>query len=340
TTEPPRTHWFDKDFEAAQRIIDAAIPDHINELSGDPKVRILVRSYSSTEPGMYLLYDVAKKKLEPLFKAAKWIEPAKMSEKLIFDYQARDGLPIPSYLTLPKGKPEKALPLVVLVHGGPMARDSWHFDPTVQFLADLGYAVFQPQFRGSTGFGLKHFESGFKQWGLAMQDDVTDGVKSLISQGLVDPERICIMGASYGGYAALMGVIREPDMFRCAINLMGVTNLSYLYEHGRWYRSDYFKYAAGEHMGDPVKDRARFDATSPELLAGKIRVPVFLAYNGQDTRVPLIHGERMRDVLKAKGKVYEWMEFPDEEHGYAKEENRYKVYDAIERFLTKHNPAH
>lgn len=336
-TEPPRTVWFDKSLASLQAGIDKASPGLVNVIHPrNAQAPMLIHSYSSTQPGQYALYYPDKKKLQNLFASRPWIEPRKMSTQLVYDYVARDGLPIMSYLTLPLGREAKALPLVVNVHGGPWTRDHWGFSSEVQFLAGLGYAVLQPQFRGSTGFGAAHFKKSFGQWGLAMQDDITDGVNSLVKQGLVDPKRICIMGTSYGGYATMMGLVKDPDLYRCGINLLGLTNLAYPLSDWNKYRA--YEYSWKEMVGDPDKLRDQFIATSPSKQADKIKAPVFMAYGEKDHRVPPVHGEEMRDGLKRLGKVVEYMELEKEEHGFAKEENRYRVYGAIETFLKKYNP--
>ncbi len=336
-TEPPRTVWFDKSLASLQAGIDKAYPGLVNVIHPrNAQAPMLIHSYSSTQPGQYALYFPDKKKLQNLFALRPWIEPRKMSTQLVYDYVARDGLPIMSYLTLPLGREARALPLVVNVHGGPWTRDHWGFNPEVQFLAGLGYAVLQPQFRGSTGFGAAHFKKSFGQWGLAMQDDLTDGVNSLVKQGVVDPKRICIMGTSYGGYATMMGLVKDPDLYRCGVNLLGLTNLAY-------YLSDWNKYRVSEYslkemLGDGDLLRDQFIATSPSKQADKIKAPVFMAYGEKDYRVPPVHGEEMRDGLKKLGKVVEYMELEKEEHGFAKEETRYRLYGAIETFLKKYNP--
>lgn len=339
-TEPPRTQWLDGAYAALQAGLDKANPGMVNRL--EPAVgnaARLVFSYSSTDPGRYLRYDPAHHKLEPLLARMPWIDPAQMSPQLVFDYTARDGLPIPSYLTLPKGRAVRALPLVVLPHGGPAARDEWGFTPQVQFLAGRGYAVLQPQFRGSTGFGHAHFSKGFRQWGLRMQDDISDGVADLVRQGVVDPARVCIMGASYGGYAAVMGLVKDPELYRCGIDLLGVTDIGYLFTMGRWEGDKVVAYHSKITIGDPDKLGAQFLATSPARQAASVRAPLFMAYGEHDTRVPLQHGETLRDALKEHGKVYEWMTFPDEEHGFTIEANRFRLYHAIDAFLGKYNPA-
>jgi dipeptidyl aminopeptidase/acylaminoacyl peptidase len=339
-SDPPRTVWFDNALASLQLGIDKAIPGMVNVISpGNAQAPALIRSYSSQHPTKYTLYHSKVKKLQGLFSARPWVDAKKMSEQLIYSYVARDGLPITSFLTLPFGRDAKALPLVVSVHGGPWARNEWGFDPEVQFYAQMGYAVLQPQFRGSTGYGPVHERKSYGQWGLAMQDDVTDGVLSLIKTGMVDGKRICIAGASYGGYAAMMGVVRDSTLYRCAINLMGVTNLFYLFQNrSYWGENRELQYDRKVTLGDPEKLRDQFVSTSPSLQAEKIRVPVFMAYGEYDQVVPPIHGQEMRDALKRLGKTYEYLQLDKEEHGFAKEETRYRVYSAIEAFLRKHNP--
>jgi dipeptidyl aminopeptidase/acylaminoacyl peptidase len=339
-SDPPRTQWFDKPLANLQAGIDKAYPGLVNVIHpGNAGAAMLIQSYSSAQPANYALYYPDKKKLQTLFATRPWIDAKKMSPQKVYDYPARDGLPIMAYLTLPPGREAKGLPLVVNVHGGPWARDHWGFHPEVQYLASLGYAVLQAQFRGSTGFGDAHFKKSFGQWGLAMQDDITDGVNSLVKQGVVDAKRICIMGASYGGYAAMMGVVKDPDLYRCAVNLLGVTDISYLFTQGAWANDRVAGYAFKEMIGDPQKLREQFIATSPSKQADRIRVPVFMAYGEYDPRVPLIHGEDLRDALRKQKKAVEYMELEKEEHGFAKEETRYRVYGAIEAFLKAHNPA-
>ncbi len=337
-SDPPRTEWLDEGMAALQAGIDNALPGMVNVLHpAKGHQPVMIGSYSSTQPIQYYLYHRDQKKLQRLLVSKPWIDAKKMSPKRVYDYVARDGLPIPAYLTLPKGRSAVALPLVVLVHGGPHTRDAWGFDAEVQFLASLGYAVLQPQFRGSTGLGVEHLNKGQKQWGQAMQDDVTDGVLSLIKQGVVDPARVCIMGASYGGYAAMQGLVKDPDFYRCGINLMGVTNLFYITDAwGQRESNFYYKNWIGDR--DTMKDQ--FKATSPELNAERIKAPVFMAYGEKDRVVPRAHGEDMRSAMRKHGKVFEYMELEGEYHSVAKEENRYKLYGAIEAFLRKHNPPH
>lgn len=338
SSAPPKTIWFDASMQVLQASLDTARPGLVNEIQVTNRdASMLVHSYSSTEPGSYSFYQPAAKKLTRYLTKRPWIDSATMAPKLVYDYVARDGLPIMAYLTLPKGRAVKSLPLIVLVHGGPWARDEWEFDPDVQLLAGMGYAVLQPQFRGSTGFGIAHFKKSFGQWGLAMQDDLTDGVLSLTKQGVVDSRRVCIMGASYGGYAAMMRLVKDPNFYRCAVNLFGVTNLFYHSSKGRD-NDPVENYSLDQVLGDPVKLRNQFEATSPSLRADAIGAPVFMVYGVKDYRVPLIHGEEMRDGLKKAGKVFEFMKLEDDEHGIADEKTRISVFKAIAAFLRHHNP--
>jgi dipeptidyl aminopeptidase/acylaminoacyl peptidase len=254
-------------------------------------------------------------------------------------YSARDGLDIPAYLTLPKGKEPKNLPLVLLAHGGPWVHGAvWAWSAEPAYLASLGYAVLEPAFRGSTGWGTKLETAGWKQWGRGMQDDLNDGVDWLVRQGIVDPKRVCIMGASYGGYAVLMGLARDPDRWRCGIEYVGVTDINLLFDV-TWSdasNSDYIRYTAKELIGDPDKDAAMFKAASPLENAAKIKAPVLMAYGGEDYRVPLVHGEKMRDALRAQGTPVEWVVYADEGHGFLLEKNRYDFYQRVATFLAQH----
>jgi dipeptidyl aminopeptidase/acylaminoacyl peptidase len=281
------------------------------------------------------------RKLSKLFSARPWLHESDLSAQLLFHYAARDGLAIPAYLTLPNGRPVKKLPLVVLVHGGPWARDNWGFDSEVQFLASRGYAVLQPQFRSSTGFGFTLFRKGWKQWGDSMQDDVTDGVQNLIKQGVVDGAKVCIMGGSYGGYAAMMGPVRDPAQNRCAIDMFGVTDIKLQHKLSDWsYNDDFLHYEAKELIGDLDKDAAHFDAVSPLKQADKIRIPVLMVYGDKDSRVPIAEGEKLRDVLQQNGNHVEWLALQDEGHGiHNKESNRFYFYGQLDSFLKKYDPA-
>ncbi|MDQ6619790.1 MAG: S9 family peptidase [Pseudomonadota bacterium] len=329
--------WFDVDYARLQKGVDAALPDHFNRISKAGS-RVLIESFSDTDPGRYYLLDTEKNRLEPVAVRRKAIDPAEMPHRQPVRYKARDGLEIPAYLTLPPRGEAKNLPLVLLVHGGPWLRGGhWRWNPEAAYLATLGYAVLEADFRGSTGWGRKLHVAGWKQWGLAMQDDLNDGMDWLAAQGTIDPKRACIMGASYGGYAVMMGLARDPDRFRCGINYVGVTDINLMFDvtWSDFAGSDFIRYSAKEMIGDPDADRARLQNTSPLRNAAKIKSPVFMAYGGQDYRVPVIHGERMRDALAANGTAVEWVVYPEEGHGFMREANRFDFYRRVAQFLAK-----
>jgi dipeptidyl aminopeptidase/acylaminoacyl peptidase len=288
----------------------------------------------------YLLYHIKTGMLEGVGNTYARIEPARMGRQEPIRYKARDGLEIPGLLTLPPGGVRKNLPMVVLVHGGPWVRGaSWGWDPESQFLASRGYAVLQVEFRGSTGFGLRHFNAGLKQWGLAMQDDIADGTRWAIDQGIADPKRICIAGASYGGYATLMGLIKDPDLYRCGIDWAGVTDIELMY-NGTWYSKasmskTFLRYGMPTLIGDPVEDAAQLKATSPIQQAARIHQPLLLAYGQVDRRVPLHHGTLFRDAVKRTNRQVEWVVYDGEGHGWSLEKNRIDFWQRVDRFLDR-----
>jgi dipeptidyl aminopeptidase/acylaminoacyl peptidase len=345
--ERPQTYWFDAQRAAEQRVIDASLPaGRVNALQKLPDGKLLVRSYSDTEPGVYYFYDPQEKTLSEWLSTRPWIDATKMSRTEVVRYRSRDGQDLMGYFTRPFDARPGPVPLLVWVHGGPAGRDHWGFDAEVQFFASRGYAVFQPYFRGSTGMGDTFEAAGYRQWGLRMQDDVTDGVRALVERKQVDPQRICIGGGSYGGYAALMGVIREPAMFRCAIDEAGPTDLIRFIESAE---ADYNRrtHTAADSnvedglrrrigdLRDPVQ-RRQLEETSPRRLAAQIKVPVLLMYGTEDWRVPLEHGIGMRDALQAAGARYEWKSYDGEGHGVWGSKNRVDRLQRLERFLAQH----
>jgi dipeptidyl aminopeptidase/acylaminoacyl peptidase len=334
----PGVAWFDEDWARVAAMVDGALPNHFNVLSRTDGPRALVFSYSDTDPGAYYLLDVDKRKLEILVETRRAIKPDTMPTRQPVRYPARDGLEIPGWLTLPKGTDAKNLPLIVLVHGGPWVHGAgWRWNSEAAFLGSLGYAVLEPEFRGSTGWGWKHYRASFKQWGRAMQDDLDDGMDWLVKQGTVDPKRACIMGASYGGYAVMMGLARDPDRWRCGIDVVGVTDINLMYDVA-WSdiaNSTFIKYTAKDMLGDQVADAAQLKATSPIAQAARVRSPVLMAYGANDRRVPLIHGEKMRDALRARDVPVEWVVYSGEGHGFLLEANRFDFYRRVELFLDK-----
>ena len=338
----PQTFWFDEKREAVQRTLDKSLPPgQVNELQFLPNGKVLVASRGPADPGTYYLYDVSGRTLTEWSRDRAWLAPEKMGVTEALRFKARDGLEIPAYLTLPRGREAKNLPLIAWVHGGPHARDDWGYYPEVQFFANRGYAVLQVNFRGSTGFGGTFESAGFKQWGRAMQDDVTDGVRMLIAQGRVDAKRVCIGGGSYGGYAALMGLIHEPDLFRCAIDYSGPTDLNWFvdlpetdYNRGNDRNVDDLLKRRVGNPDDPA-ERKLMDANSPRLQAGRIRAPVLMIYGTDDARVPLRHGTGMRDALQATGAKYEWKTYTGEGHGVFNSKNGADLLRLMESFLNR-----
>ncbi len=325
----PQTVWFDSRMASLQASIDAALPGHVNELQGTAGTQMLVTTSSDVDPGKYLLLDTQKMTLKQVASARPDIDPAHMQPMQLLHYPSFDGLSIPAYLTLP-GHPAKPAPLIVLIHGGPQARDHWGWHQDVQLFAAHGYAVFQPQFRGSRGFG-KHFEeAGYGQWGQAMQADITAGVRYLIDHKIADPDRICIIGGSYGGYAALWGLAQTPDLYKCGVSLAGVSDL----ETELRIDSDISKDAvqreyARSRWGDPTLMKTTFDSVSPLQHADRIKAPLLLAHGKLDERVPMSQGRQMYDRMRALHKDVQWLEFYNEHHSLGHVENQRDYYDAV-----------
>ena len=333
--------WFDEAMIARQKSIDTLLPHTVNQISIAEEANaatVLVHSFSDVDPGTWYLHDEKTNQLTRLGRSQPGINPELMSPKEQISYSARDGLPIPAYLTLPKFSSGKNLPMVMLVHGGPYVRGGhWQWDSQVQFLASRGYAVLEADFRGSTGYGQKHFNAGLKQWGLAMQDDIADGVRWAIAKGVADPKRICIAGGSYGGYATLMGLIKDPQLYRCGINWVGVTDINLLYDiHWSDLRDEWKNYGMPVLVGDQIKDAAQLKATSPLEHADQIKQPLLLAYGGADRRVPLPHGQKFYAAVKTGNPQVEWVEYEEEGHGFRLLKNKLDFWTRVEKFLGQH----
>ena len=296
--------------------------------------RYIVAVYNDRTRGMTYVYDVKKKSLFKLAESAPWLAEADMAPMKPITYQARDGLAINGYLTLPVGRDAKNLPVVINPHGGPWARDVWRFNPEVQFLANRGYAVLQMNFRGSTGYGRKFWEASFKQWGRAMQDDITDGVEMLKKQGIADPKRIAIYGGSYGGYATLAGVTFTPDLYAAAIDYVGVSNLlSFMNTIPPYWESG--RKQLYTMVGDPTTEKAMLEAASPVNFVDRIKTPLFVAQGARDPRVNKAESDQIVEGLKKRGVVVEYMVKDNEGHGFRNEENQFDFYGAMERFLAQ-----
>jgi len=342
------TRWFDQAMATTQAGIDAALPQTVNLISVAPRAAtpfMVVASYADVQPVTFSLLNSATGQLTAIGASLPRIKATEMGKQKLVHYPARDGLTIPAWLTVPVNSDGKNLPLVVLVHGGPYVRGtSWQWDGEVQFLASRGYAVLEPEYRGSTGFGSKHFHAGWKQWGLKMQDDIADGARWAIKQGVAASDRICIAGGSYGGYATLMGLVNDPDLYRCGIDLVGVTDIGLMYT-GHWsfasdMSDDWKQYGMPELIGDPVKDAAQFKATSPIAQAARITQPLLLAYGALDKRVPLYHGKQFYAAVKQHNPQVEWVVYEEEGHGWSLPKNRIDFWSRAERFLDRHIGKH
>jgi dipeptidyl aminopeptidase/acylaminoacyl peptidase len=338
-TDAQATHWFDAGLKTIQDEVDKLLPSTINHLDcGEcgSRDKVLVSSRSDRQPAIYTLYDSKARTLSPVAASRPWIEPKAMAMRSLARFQARDGLSIPVHVTRPVGQKGPA-PAVVLVHGGPYLRGGeWDWDPDSQFLASRGYVVIEPEFRGSTGFGDKHFRAGWKQWGLAMQDDIADAAQWAVQQGYADGRRICIAGASYGGYATLMGLIRNPEIFRCGVEWAGITDIDLMYSiHWSDVGEKWKEYDMPMLIGDRVKDADQLAATSPVRLAHKVTQPLLMAYGGLDRRVPIDHGTKFRDAVEKNNKQLEWIVYATEGHGWSLPANAIDFWTRVERFLDK-----
>lgn len=338
TTAKEETKYLDKETEAIYNKLKEKLGDKYEIMitsSNKNEDKLLVRTISDRSLGASYFYDVAKNDLVKIADRAPWINENHMSEMKPISYQSKDGLTINGYLTLPKGVEAKNLPVVVNPHGGPWARDEWGWNPEVQFLANRGYAVLQMNFRGSTGYGRKFWEASFKQWGKTMQQDITDGVNYLIKEGIADPKRVAIYGASYGGYATLAGLTYTPNLYACGVDYVGVSNLFTFMKTIPPYWKPYLDMMY-EMVGNPTKDTALLREASPVYHADKITVPLFIAQGANDPRVNKAESDQIVEALKKRNIQVEYMVKDNEGHGFGNEENQFDFYGAMEKFLAKH----
>lgn len=337
--EPVR-HYFDAEEEQLRQRIKAHFPNQRYGIADTDKAEenYLIYVGGDRTRGSYWHYNALTDEAKKIADLAPWIKSDEMNAMHPVCYTTRDGLQIEAYLTLPDGlTPDtaKQLPVVVNPHGGPWARDCWGYSSEVQFLSNRGYAVFQMNFRGSTGYGRHFLEASYKQWGLKMQDDITDGVKWLIEQGIANPNRIAIYGGSYGGYATLAGLTFTPDLYACGIDYVGVSNLfTFMQTIPPYWRP--MLEMMYEQVGHPEHDADQLAATSPALHADKIKVPLFVAQGANDPRVNKAESDQMVEALRQRGVVVEYMVKDNEGHGFHNQENRFDFYRAMERFLKAH----
>lgn len=337
SAEKSEIHFFDQEWKKIYEGLQEQFKDYEISLAGSDDARTtgILSVHSDRLPGKYYVYDFATLKTTEVANPYPWIDENHMASMKPVKYTTRDGLTIHGYLTLPKGVEAKNLPVVVNPHGGPWARDEWYYNPEIQFLANRGYAVFQMNFRGSTGYGRKFWEASFKEWGKKMQDDITDGVEYLVKEGIADPKRVAIYGGSYGGYATLAGITLTPDLYCCAVDYVGVSNLFTFMNTIPPYWKPYLD-QFHEMVGDPVKDSVMLREASPVFHADKIKVPLFIAQGANDPRVNKAESDQMVEALKARGIEVEYMVKDDEGHGFHNQDNQYDFYGAMEKFFDKH----
>ena len=337
TTDKPHRHYFDEDSRKLRETLEAFFPGHEVSFTDtdDDEMRFIVRTWNDRTRGTYYLYDRKSEALEKLADISPWLKEEDMAPMEPITFQARDGLTIRGYLTLPVGVESRDLPLVVIPHGGPSAREYWGFDSEAQFLANRGAAVLQVNFRGSTGYGKAFWTAGFKQWGRAMQDDVTDGVRWAVAQGVADPKRLAIYGGSYGGYAALAGATFTPDLYACAVSYVGPSNIFTLLETIPPYWKPLLDMEY-EMIGDPSADKELLTAVSPVFHADKIKIPLFVAQGANDPRVNKAESDQIVEAVRKAGKDVVYMVKDNEGHGFSNEENRFDFYRQLEEFFRKH----
>ena len=335
------TAWIDARFKDMQAAVDRALPSTINSIScGNCTTSkfLLVNAQSDREPPRYFLFDAASRRLVQIAESRPGLKARDMGKRSFFHYPARDGLAIPIYVTLPAEKATGPQPTVVLVHGGPWERgSSWEWSAEAQFLASRGYVVLEPEFRGSRGYGFSLFQAGWRQWGLAMQDDLADAAIWAIGKGIADPKRIAIGGASYGGYATLMGLIKNPEIFRCGFEWVGVTDIGLMYSV-TWsdISDEALEYGLPMLVGDRDKDADQLRRTSPLENASRLGQPLLMAYGALDRRVPLVHGTRFRDAVADHNGKVEWVEYPNEGHGWFIDADNIDFWNRVEKFLHLH----
>jgi dipeptidyl aminopeptidase/acylaminoacyl peptidase len=329
--------FFDPVMERVFQRIAAKLPGYELTLQSSNRAedKFIVAASNDRTPGARYIYDVASDSIAKLGDINPKIAEAQMAPVQPIDYKSRDGLTIHGYLTLPLGREAKNLACIVNPHGGPWARDGWGFNPELQFLANRGYCVLQMNFRGSTGYGRAFWEASFGQWGLKMQDDVTDGVQWLIKQGIADPKRIGIYGGSYGGYTTLAGVTFTPELYAAAVDYVGVANLfTFMNTIPPYWKPFMPKFY--DMVGHPEKDAERLKATSPVFHAEKIKTPLLIAQGARDPRVNKAESDQMVAALKARGVDVKYLVKDNEGHGFRNEENQFEFYGAMEAFFREY----
>ena len=337
TGEKPERVWLDKDLENVYASIEASFPDDKVSIYSWTKNedKALIRTWSDRNPGETYYYDRNKGSISFVAKSRPWINKDQMSPMIPIEFKARDGLLISGYLTVPVNSDGKNLPLIVNPHGGPNARDNWGYNYEHQFFASRGYAVLSMNFRGSLGYGRQHVKSANKQWGRQMQDDVTDSVAWAVNQGIANPDKVCIHGASYGGYAVMAGITKTPDLYKCAVNYVGVTDMRLLYTERPkvW---EIWDEQQKVEVGDYKTEKEFLDEVSPINMVDRIKTPLYIVHGKLDWRVDIKHAQVLkRELIKAgkkEGEDFFWMVKGNEGHGFYNEDNKLELYTELEKF--------
>lgn len=327
--------YFDDESEALATTWNALFPDkEVRSVSMNKEEDIFIlRTFSDRSLGAYYLYELATDLCEKIIDVSPWLDEDHLSEMKPISYTTRDGIEINGYLTLPKDADgEHPVPLVVNPHGGPWVRDAWGYNPEVQLLASRGYAVFQMNYRSSTGYGKAFWELGFKQWGKTMQDDITDGVHYLIAEGVASKDKVAIYGGSYGGYATLAGICYTPDLYVCAVDFVGVSNLFTFMNTIPPYWKPYLD-MLHEMVGHPEHDKTYMEESSPAFHVDKIKTPLFVVQGANDPRVNIDESDQIVSSLRDRGIDVPYLVKYDEGHGFANEENKFEFYKAMLGFL-------
>ena len=341
TDDRDRVEWFDPDSKKLQGQIDRAVPDlqaWVVSRSRDGS-KMLILGTAPNDPGIYYLLDRKTHEMGGVSAQQRALPPELLAETRAVRYKARDGTDIPAFLTLPKGRVAAGLPLIIYPHGGPYGvRDKLEYDPQVQLLANRGYVVLQPNYRGSGGYGTAFGDAGIGQIGLAMQDDIDDGMDWLVGQGIVDKARVCVVGASYGGYAAMWAAIRNPERYRCAASFAGVTDWKAMLKYDRRYLT---KKASASWQARITGEADRdLDAVSPTVQAARLARPLLVAHGEDDSNVPISQSKKLVAALKKAGiKDFEYVAYKGEGHGFSDTANQRDWYDRLDAFLARHNPA-
>jgi dipeptidyl aminopeptidase/acylaminoacyl peptidase len=339
-----RVHYLEPAFAKLQPTLDEALSEFVNTITSWDRTgqRLMIVSRSAREPGRFYLFDQKTQELNAVFYRGPWLNEWNLAETEPVTIAARDGVPLDCYLTRPPGaQARRKLPLILLVHGGPFGvRDIYEFQPEVQFLATRGYAVLQVNYRGSGGFGAAFEQLAVNQIGLKMQDDLTDAVQWAVAQGIADPARLAIMGSSYGGYAVLRAVTREPELFKIGVAMFAPSDLPRQLGHYRETPEYSYAYAFwSQRVGDAEKDRARLEQVSPVHAVSQIRVPLFIVYGDNDPRIPYAQSADFVRALRAAKKDFVRYAPEGEGHGIADEKARVKTYETLEKFLAQRFPA-